>query len=60
MRTIKIDRSLKLRLLRAIQSGCLDVDSFPELFDLQSVNTRLLTTTERDTLINELKVKLYE
>lgn len=31
MKKIKLDRDLKIRLLKAIQDGIFDVDNFPEL-----------------------------
>lgn len=54
---IKIDKDMKLRLLKACAAGEINPENFPELFAVTPMNLRFLTDEQLDTKINELERK---
>lgn len=55
--SIKIDKDMKLRLLKACAAGEINPEDFPELFSITPMNVRFLTDEQLDTKINELERK---
>ena len=55
--SIKVDKSMKLRLLKACVAGEICPDEFPELFQVTPKNLKLLTDEELDAQIKELERK---
>jgi hypothetical protein len=54
---IKIDKYMKIRLLKACAAGEMNVDDFPELFNVAPKNVKLMTDEELDAQIKELERK---
>lgn len=54
---IKIDKDMKLRLLKACAAGEINPEDFPELFSITPMNLRFLSDDQLDTKIKELERK---
>jgi len=55
--SVKIDKDMKLRLLKACAAGELFPDDFPELFAVTPKALRFLTDEQLDAKIKELERK---
>ncbi len=58
MSEVKLTRQLKVKLLRAIQSGSLDTSDFPELFYIASPAMALMSDEQIDKRIEHLQTLL--
>lgn len=55
--SIKIDKNMKLRLLKACAAGEISPEDFPELFAITPMNLRFLSDEQLEAQIKELERK---
>lgn len=52
---IKIERSMKIRLLEAIKTGYLETDTIPELFEIAPQSIKTMTREQLEAEIKRIQ-----